>query len=147
MQLSVRDARGEGLAGTEDVLLPDKLTQGARPHAVRERSQRVGGVQVRRAHRDSGAGAPLAARRADDVDIFWRRKAHLGRGDRRIAGDLLEDDGRGLPELVFHDHALELVLGEAEKRAAKVRVRGARLDQHPAEAGALARRGYLEILT
>ena len=70
MQLSVRDARGERLAGTEDVLLPDELTQGARPHAVRERSQRVGayrsgvltGTQVRR--------APLAARRADDVDIF-----------------------------------------------------------------------------
>ena len=41
MQLPRFDAGGKGLAGTEQVALADELGEIPRPHAVRERSQRV----------------------------------------------------------------------------------------------------------
>ena len=41
MQLPRFDARGQGLPRAEQVTLPDELAELARPHAVRERSQRI----------------------------------------------------------------------------------------------------------
>ena len=41
MQLSRHDARREWLTRAEHVALPDDLAETPRPHAVRERSQRI----------------------------------------------------------------------------------------------------------
>ena len=65
----------------------------------------------------------------------------------RVALRLLEHHGRGLPELVLDDHALQgAARAEAQQRAAEIRLAALRLHQHPFQPVALAGLGQLEVL-
>src|SRR5581483_3529736 len=83
----------------------------------------------------SRLGAPACSfpRSSNDIGALRRCESRLLRGHGHIALDVIEEDGGRLPELVLENHPLQITVGEAEQRAAKIRIGPARLDQNPVE--------------
>src|SRR5262249_46011022 len=83
---------------------------------------------------------------SNDIRAFRRRERRLLRTDRYIALDVIEQDGRGLAELVLENHSLQGSVGEAEQGIAEIGVHAVRLDQDPVESLPLTGRSQGEVL-